>query len=97
MEIELTKSAKKSIAALYSEYKKRLKNETAQNAVLFQLPFHAEIYNSVKPDLPELKRLELVKTEVRAIILTPKAIAFMEQKDAGTIKEWLSFIAQFIP
>lgn len=97
MELELTKSAKKSLALLYTEYKKRLKSETRDLAARFARWEWPEIYDAVKTDMPELKASGLVRAEVRVVILTPIAISYMENKAVNTIKEWLSFAAQFIP
>lgn len=97
MDIELTKSAKKSLALLYTKYKKRLKSETRDSAARFARWEWPEIYDAVKIDMPELKASGMVRAEVRVLILTPGAVSFMENKGLGTIKEWLSFAAHFIP
>lgn len=97
MEVELTKSAKKSLALLYTKYKKRLKRETRDSAARFTRWEWQEVYDSVKIDIPELKAAGMVRAEVRVVILTPSAISYMENKTVNTVKEWLSFAAQFIP
>lgn len=94
MNTELTKSAKKSLAIIYKEYCQRLKNGQSKNqAIYFNVP-----PNEILDDKNELKNAGFIKTDiVGGIELTNHAIIFMENKTADTIKEWLSFGAQFIP
>lgn len=94
MEIELTKSAKKSLATLYKEYCQRLKaGQKKSQAVSFE-----NCNSSITENQTELKRAGFIHVDILGNIkLTDKAIIYMENKTADTIKEWLSFSAQFIP
>lgn len=94
MDVELTKSAKNSLAVIYKEYCKRIKagREKAQAIQFSPAP------DGVKPDVPELTRAGMVKTDVLGNIqLTDRAIIYMENKGIETLKEWLSFGAQLVP
>lgn len=94
MAAELTKSAKKSLATLYREYCQRLKaGERKAQAISFQS------YNEfVMDNRKELKDAGFIQVDlVGNIFLTNRAIIYMENKTADTIKEWLSFGTQFIP
>lgn len=86
MDIEMTKSAEKSLNLLYSKYKKRCKKETKDSAASFQEPYQSEIYRAVKPYIPELKQKGLVTARLRQVQLTPEGIAFMESKKRKKIK-----------
>lgn len=101
MNIELTKSGKAAVATLYREYIERIKRkESKQQARRFdtEIPAQAALLNSLKDDLPELQTAGFIKIYLYGSIdLQDKAIIFMENKTADTIKEWLSFAAEFIP
>lgn len=94
MNTELTKSAKKSLAIIYKDYCQRLKEGQAKNqAIQFK-----EKPDGVSDDLKELKHAGFVNVDILGNFeLTDHAVIFMETKTVETIKEWLSFGAQFIP
>lgn len=94
MDVELTKSAKKSLAVIYKEYCKRLKaGQEKTQAIQF-----SPAPDGVKPDVLELKHAEMVKADMLGNIqLTDRAIIYMENKGIETLKEWLSFGAQLVP
>lgn len=94
MEIELTKSAKKSLATLYKEYCQRLKDGAKKSqAVSFE-----NCAESITENKIELQHAGLIRADILGnITLTDKAIIYMENKPIDAIKEWLSFGAQFIP
>nr|DAR41397.1 MAG TPA: hypothetical protein [Caudoviricetes sp.] len=94
MEIELTRAAKKSLAVLYKEYRQRI-NAGMKKAQAISFENCSE---DILESRNELKAAGLVKVDILGNIqLTDKAIIFMEGKAWDTIKEWLSFGAQFIP
>lgn len=92
---DLTKSAKKSLATLYKEYRQRRKDgQEKRQAVSFSAAF-AE---SVSQDKRELKAAGYVKIDILGnITLTDQAIILMENQKADTIKEWLTLGANLIP
>ncbi len=94
MDIELTKSAKKSLAIIYKDYCQRLKEGIPKKqAIQFK-----EKPDGVSDDLKELKNAGFINVDILGDFeLTDHAIIFMEHKTVETIKEWLSFGAQFIP
>jgi hypothetical protein len=103
-EIELTKSAKKSLNLLYTAYKRRIKNEQKNSAVRFSRWEWQDVYDSVKTDIPELKGAGMVRVEIRTVILTPDAISFMEAKPrkfvsgiASAFGNAVSALFKFIP
>lgn len=92
--IELTKEAKKALAVLYKEYTQRRKaGQRKDQATFFD----------VCPEEVREARLELTRAGflqsffLGGVSLTDSAIVFMENKLVETIKEWLSFGAQFLP
>ncbi len=98
MEIELTKSAKKSIALIYKEYLRRIENgQRKVDAKDFELDTHPDLVKAVDDDRQELSGHDFIKNYKRGFRLEDKAIVYMENKTADTIKSWLSFGAQFIP
>ena len=91
MAIELTKSAKKSLATLYREYCQRLNaGEKKAQAASFQS--YSEF---VMDNRKELKDAGFIRVDLLGNIYL--AIIYMENKTADAIKEWLSFGTQFIP
>lgn len=94
MNAELTKSAKRSLATLYEEYLQRRGAGMAKNlAIEF-----SEYSDDIRDDRRELIKAGFVRVDVIGeLVLTDAAIIFMENKKIDTIKEWLSFGAQFIP
>ena len=94
MSVELTKSAKKSLAILYKEYCQRVNNgERKSRAITFE-----NYSENVADSRAELKRAGFICVDILGSIqLTDKAIIYMENEKIETIKEWLSFGAQFIP
>lgn len=94
MNTELTKSAKKSLATLYKEYRQRI-NAGEEKAVAGKF---AEYSEEIHADRLELRKAGFVDIDLLGnIALTNKAVIFMENLTLDTIKEWLSFGAQFIP
>ncbi len=94
MNVELTRSAKKSLATLYREYCQRL-NAGQKKSQAVSFPSYAE---SISEDRNELKNAGFIRVDILGdISLTDKAIIYMENKTLDTIKEWLSFGTQFIP
>lgn len=94
MDIELTKSAKKSLAIIYKDYCQKIKNGYSKHqAIYFKEPPHG-----ISDNIRELKNAGFIVVDVLGgIELTDRAIIFMENKTNDAIKEWLSFGAQFIP
>lgn len=101
MGIELTKSAKKSIAILYKGYLDRINSgEKRAQAAFFDKgnPLQAELVHSIQADIPELKKVGFVKVDITGCLeMQSEAIVYMENITVNTLKEWLSFGAQFIP
>lgn len=94
MEIELTKSAKKSLATLYKEYCQRIDNgQKKAQAVCFE-----NWPDDIIENKTELKRAGFITVDILGDIeLTDKAIIYMENKTVDAIKEWLSIGSQLIP
>lgn len=94
MEIELTKSAKKSLATLYKEYCQRIDNgQKKAQAVCFE-----NCPDDIIENKTELKRAGFITVDILGDIeLTDKAIIYMENKTVDAIKEWLSIGSQLIP
>lgn len=102
MNHELTRDAKKALATIYKAYKSRRANgESKSSAVYFDTESHhdaAAIDAAVSDSLAELSNAKYVKTDICGnYTLTDSGIIFMENLPVDTIKEWLSFSAQFIP
>lgn len=101
MEIELTKEAKGAIAAIYSTYEARRKAGQSKNSATYfsyETTDGRDVCQKAEDSSQELKAAGLIKKDVLGgITLTDRGIIFMENKTANTIKEWLSFLAQFIP
>ena len=58
----------------------------------------SEVNRAVLEDRQELQKAGLISVDiVGGILIKDAAIVYMESKTANTIKEWLSFGAQFIP
>lgn len=94
MSAELTKEAKKALAVLYKEYTQRRKaGQRKDQAVFFDV-----CPEEVKEACPELTRAGFVHSFILGgLELTDSGIVFVENKPVETIKEWLSFGAQFLP
>ena len=110
MDHTLTRDAKKALATIYKAYKSRRANgEAKSSAVYFDTESHdaaaidgveAGKYEvlAVSDSLAELSNAKYVKTDICGnYTLTDSGIIFMENLSVDTIKEWLSFSAQFIP
>lgn len=101
MTVSLTKDGKKTIARIYNEYlRRRSEGKGKMQARYFDNYDMAQrdFIKSVWEDIPELKAHGMVKAYVTACFeLTDAGIVYMENIKAETIKEWLSFGAQFIP
>lgn len=92
----LTRDAKKALATIYKAYKsRRASGEAKSSAVYFDIESHDA---AVSDSLAELSNAKYVKTDICGnYTLTDSGIIFMENLPVDTIKEWLSFSAQFIP
>lgn len=101
MDHTLTRDAKKVLATIYKAYKSRRANgEAKSSAVYFDTESHdaATIDAAVSDSLAELSNAKYVKMDICGnYTLTDSGIIFMENLPVDTIKEWLSFSAQFIP
>lgn len=101
METRLTKDAKKSIALIYKAYEKRRKaGMKKSDAVYFDgcSIDTVELNRIVWEDCLELQNIGFITCDiVGGILLKDAAIVYMESKTTDTIREWLSFGAQFIP
>ena len=97
MDHTLTRDAKKALATIYKAYKSRRTNgESKSSAVYFDTESHHDA--AVSDSLAELSNAKYVKTDICGnYTLTDSGIIFMENLPIDTIKEWLSFSAQFIP
>lgn len=99
--MELTKSAKGSIAVIYTTYKKRRKKDIPKSEAIYfdeSSKDFVENYNKVSEDLGELHSAKMIKENIiGGFTLLDSAIIYMENQSKETIKEWTSFITQFIP
>lgn len=94
MSSSLTRSAKKSLAALYREYRQRISNGEEKSVAAKFTEYSKEIH----ADRLELRKAGFVDIDLLGnLALTNRAIIYMESLTVDTIKEWLSFGAQFIP
>ena len=95
----LTRDAKKALATIYKAYNRARKRRSKSSAVYFDTESHdAAIDAAVSDSLAELSNAKYVKTDICGnYTLTDSGIIFMENLPVDTIKEWLSFSAQFIP
>lgn len=90
----LTRSAKKSLAILYKEYRQRL--ESGQRKP--QAVYFSEYEDIVSDNREELKAAGYIQTDIiGGISLTDKAIILMENQTIDAIRDLLSFGSQFIP
>lgn len=101
MDIELTNDAKRSLAILYRGYKNRRKAGVPKSSAVYFSGTSEDSINitkAVSEDKYELKAAGLISCDiVGGITLKDAAIVYMESKTISTVKEWLSFGAQFIP
>lgn len=101
MEVQLTKSAKHSLAILFNAYEARRKAGAPKSAAIYfgnGAEDGAKVKSAISEDVPELKAAGLIACDVLGgVTIKDAAIVYMENKTANTIKEWLSFGAQFIP
>lgn len=101
MDHTLTRDAKKALATIYKAYKsRRASGETKFSAVYFDAESNdAAALDAIASDsLSELSNAKYIKTDIcGGYTLTDSGIIFMENLPIDTIKEWLSFSAQFIP
>lgn len=101
MEISLTKDAKCSLALIYRVYEKRRKSGMPKSQAVYLDGISddsVQINLAVAEDIRELQNAGLISCDiVGGICLKDAAIVYMEEKTVNTIKEWLSFGAQFIP
>lgn len=101
MSVRLTKDAQKSMAKIYKAYIDRRNNgESKDWARYFDKfnPSYEAFINEVKDDVRELKEAGLLNVSIHGgFEISFAGIVFMENQKADTIKEWLSFGAQFIP
>ncbi len=99
--MELTKSAKRSIAVIYKEYESRRNRGVTKGAATYFDGYAAELeqlHKQVDEDVPELKAAGFITPDiVGGFTLNDKAIIFMENQTAETVKEWIFFFTQFIP
>ena len=96
MDHTLTRDAKKALATIYKAYKSRRASGEAKSSTVYYDA--AAIDAAVSDSLAELSNAKYVKTDICGnYTLTDSGIIFMENLPVGTIKEWLSFSAQFIP
>jgi hypothetical protein len=98
----MTKDAKKSLAKIYKAYLERRSNGMDKlNSKYFDSTDDQktlELAESVREDIPELKKIGFVKAYVTGQFeLQDQAIVYMENVKAETIKEWLSFGSNLIP
>lgn len=101
MNVELTRDAKKALALIYDMYLNRRKSgmrkQEAAYIDSYSQDFRSKSYE-IDDYLPELQNAAfIVRDIIGGILITDKAIIFMENLTVSTIKEWLSFGAQFIP
>lgn len=101
MDVSMTKGAKGSLALIYRAYKERLKSGVPKSqAVYFDGSTEDSVHLNPKvlENMAELKNAGLISCDIiGGIFLKDAAIVYMENKSFETIKEWLSFGAQFIP
>lgn len=98
----MTKDAKKSLAKIYKAYLERRSHGMDKlNSKYFDSTDDQktlELAESVREDIPELKKIGFVKAYVTGQFeLQDQAIVYMENVKAETIKEWLSFGSNLIP
>lgn len=99
MNIQLTKSAKKSVALIYKEYEHRVASgENKSSAMRFSIDTYKTLYNAISEDLNFLKNIGFVKIFLyNDFDITYDLIIYMENLTRSTILEWLSFGSQFVP
>lgn len=100
MDHTLTRDAKKALATIYKAYKSRRASGEAKSSAVYFTESHdaTAIDAAVSDSLAELSNVKYVKTDICGnYTLTDSGIIFMENLSVDTIKEWLSFSAQFIP
>jgi len=91
---DLTRSAKDSLATLYSEYRQRIKNGQGKE----QAGYFPNCAGSLSESRKELKAAGYIQIDVVGNVrLTDKAIILMENKKKDAIKEGLSFLSQLKP
>lgn len=99
--VSLTKDAKKAIAKIYKKYLDRKESGQSKGGAKYFDCYdnsQTEFINSALEDIPELNKIGFVKAYVTGSFeLQDEAIIYMENLKLETIKEWLSFGAQFIP
>ena len=99
--MDLTKSAKRSIAVIYKTYEKRHKSGMSKDDAVYFRNLSEDlqkIEDQISDDIQELKSAGLISPDViGGFELNNSAIIYMENRTAETIKEWLSFGTQFIP
>lgn len=98
----MTKDAKKSLAKIYKAYQeRRSRGMDKLNSKYFDPSDDQEtleLAESVRSDIPELKKIGFVKAYVAGQFeLQEQAIVYMENVKAETIKEWLSLGSNLIP
>lgn len=101
MSVELTKSAKRSIALVYKEYLARINGGDLKSVARHfseKYTGYDALRETINEDIPELKTSGFIKVFILGDFeITDAGIIFMESKTAETIKEWLALVSQFIP
>lgn len=101
MDVSLTKDAKHSLAIIYRAYEKRRKAGTDKHSAAYfdgLSDDSVEVNAAILADKSELRSAGMISCDiVGGVGLKDAAIIYMENRTSDTIKEWLSFGAQFIP
>lgn len=101
MQIELSRDGKFAISTIYKAHVERRKaGMTRKRAIYFDSdnPSEKMLIDFVRDSTAELVTAGLIKQFIYGgIELLPAGITFMENLPLKTLKEWLSFGAQFLP
>ena len=98
MEIKLTKAAKNTLAQIYSEYLRRMKDGMSKSAAVYFDENNQFVKKFARENLQELSSAKFISQSILdEVILENPGIIFMEEQKAETIKEWLAFGMQLIP
>ena len=100
MNVELTKSAKASIAVIYSAYLHRRRNGAHKSAAVYfeTNTDNATLFEAISQDIAELQRAKLIKSDILGgFELQDAAIILMENQPAEKLKELLTLAVQVLP
>ena len=98
MEIELTKSAKRSLAYIYHEYDHRISNGVPKiKARLFETgdQVYERFISVISDDIAELKKQGFIKVSIlHEVELLDKGIIYMEELPEDLTKDLFLFVSK---